>query len=89
MQDAIKIDPRDNVAVALRDLDAGAMIELPPLRVAVQQAVGRGHKFALQPIAQDELVIKYGLPIAHATQPVAAGELIHSQNARTNLSDLD
>ncbi|MEN4656838.1 altronate dehydratase family protein [Pantoea agglomerans] len=89
MQDAIKIDPRDNVAVALRDLDAGAMIELPPLSVAVQQAVGRGHKFALQPIAQDELVIKYGLPIAHATQPVAAGELIHSQNARTNLSDLD
>lgn len=34
-------------------------------------------------------MIKYGLPIAHATQPVAAGELIHSQNARTNLSDLD
>ena len=53
MQDAIKIDPRDNVAVALRDLDAGAMIELPPLSVAVQQAGGCRPKFALQPIAPD------------------------------------
>ncbi|WP_336756609.1 UxaA family hydrolase [Pantoea sp. USHLN298] len=89
MQDAIKIHSRDNVAVALRDLDAGATIEVSALSVALQQAVGRGHKFALQPIAQGELVIKYGLPIAHATQPIVAGELIHSQNARTNLSDLD
>ncbi|ORM78834.1 altronate hydrolase [Pantoea deleyi] len=89
MQDAIRIDPRDNVAVALRDLDAGATVDLATQPVVLQQAVGRGHKFALQPVAQDALVIKYGLPIAHATQPVAAGELIHSQNARTNLSDLD
>lgn len=89
MQDAIKIDPRDNVAVALRDLAAGATVELPPQRVVLHQAVGRGHKFALQPVGQNELVIKYGLPIGHATQPVAAGELIHSQNARTSLSDLD
>lgn len=89
MQDAIKIHSLDNVAVALRDLDAGHTVELPPLTVQLQQAVTRGHKFALRPIAEGELVIKYGLPIAHATQPVAAGEVIHSSNARTNLSDLD
>lgn len=89
MQDAIKIDPRDNVAVALRDLEPGAALSLTERGVTLHQAVGRGHKFALQPIAQGELVIKYGLPIAHATQPIAPGEAIHSQNARTNLSDLD
>ncbi|MEG3110377.1 altronate dehydratase family protein [Pantoea sp. T14] len=89
MQDAIKIHSRDNVAVALRDLEAGSTVELSDVAVTLQQEVGRGHKFALQPIAQRDLVIKYGLPIGHATQPIAKGEVIHSQNSRTNLSDLD
>ncbi|MEZ3501626.1 UxaA family hydrolase [Pantoea sp. KPR_PJ] len=89
MQDAIKIHSLDNVAVALRDLDAGQRIELQQVAVTLQQAITRGHKFALRPLAEGELVIKYGLPIAHATQPIASGELIHSSNARTNLSDLD
>jgi len=89
MQDAIKIHSQDNVAVALRDLDAGQTLDLQQTAVQLQQAVTRGHKFALRPIAEGELVIKYGLPIAHATQPIAAGEVIHSSNARTNLSDLD
>ncbi|MEG3130713.1 altronate dehydratase family protein [Pantoea cypripedii] len=89
MQDAIRIHSRDNVAVALRDLEAHTQVEINNVRVELQQAVGRGHKFALQALATDALVIKYGLPIAHATTPIAAGEIIHSQNARTNLSDLD
>ncbi|MDT0177173.1 altronate dehydratase family protein [Enterobacter sp. BRE11] len=89
MQDAIKIHSQDNVAVALRDLEAGQTIDLQQTAVQLQQAVTRGHKFALRSLAEGELVIKYGLPIAHATQPIAAGEVIHSSNARTNLSDLD
>ncbi|QGY30644.1 UxaA family hydrolase [Pantoea cypripedii] len=89
MQDAIRIHSRDNVAVALRDLEAHTQVDINNVCVELQQAVGRGHKFALQPLATDALVIKYGLPIAHATTPIAAGEIIHSQNARTNLSDLD
>ncbi|MBD9643700.1 altronate dehydratase [Pantoea sp. PNT02] len=89
MQDAIRIHSRDNVAVALRDLPANTQVEINQQAITLQQEVGRGHKFALQPLATDALVIKYGLPIAHATQPIAAGEIIHSSNARTNLSDVD
>jgi altronate hydrolase len=89
MQDAIRIHSRDNVAVALRDLPANTQVEINQQTITLQQEVGRGHKFALQPLAADALVIKYGLPIAHATQPIAAGEIIHSSNARTNLSDVD
>ena len=89
MQDAIRIHSRDNVAVALRDLPANTQVEINQQTITLQQEVGRGHKFALQPLATDALVIKYGLPIAHATQPIAAGEIIHSSNARTNLSDVD
>ncbi|YCI29783.1 altronate dehydratase family protein [Erwinia sp. PK3-005] len=89
MQQAIKIAPRDNVAVALSDLDEGSVLTLDEVTVTLRQPVTRGHKFALRPIAVDEHVIKYGLPIGHATQPIAAGEHVHAQNARTNLSDLD
>ncbi|UQY43658.1 UxaA family hydrolase [Mixta hanseatica] len=89
MQQAIKIAPRDNVAVALSDLDEGSVLTLDEVTVTLRQPVARGHKFALRPIAVDEHVIKYGLPIGHATQPIAAGEHVHAQNARTNLSDLD
>ncbi|MDU6080416.1 MAG: SAF domain-containing protein, partial [Pantoea sp.] len=46
MQDAIKIHSQDNVAVALRDLDAGQTIDLQQTAVQLQQAVTRGHKFA-------------------------------------------
>ncbi|MFJ5161052.1 UxaA family hydrolase [Pantoea sp. NPDC088449] len=89
MQDAIRIHSRDNVAVALRDLPANTQVEINHQLITLQQDVGRGHKFALQPLPNEALVIKYGLPIAHATQPIAAGEMIHSSNARTNLSDVD
>ena len=89
MQDAIKIHSHDNVAVALRDLAAGETVTLPEAHLVLRQAVERGHKFALRSLAPGEQVVKYGLPIAHATRAIASGEVIHAQNARTNLSDLD
>ncbi|MCW1873528.1 altronate dehydratase family protein [Erwinia sp. INIA-01] len=89
MQSLIKIHDLDNVAVALRDLEEGEQVTIGQHSVVLAQPVGRGHKFALQPLETGDLVMKYGLPIGHATRPVAPGEIIHSQNARTNLSDLD
>ena len=86
MQSIIKIHPADNVAVALRDLTANEPTEA---QIPLRQDVVRGHKFALLPIAAGQNIIKYGLPIGHALVDIAAGEHIHSQNAKTNLSDLD
>ncbi|HIF6627133.1 galactarate dehydratase [Acinetobacter baumannii] len=89
MQSTIKIHEQDNVAVALRDLAAGERIELEGAVVKLAQPVARGHKFALGPIAEGEDIIKYGQPIGHALAAIAPGEHIHSQNVKTNLSDLD
>ncbi|PLR47803.1 altronate hydrolase [Chimaeribacter arupi] len=89
MQSIIKIHSLDNVAVALRDLAAGETVTLHDQRLVLPQAVARGHKFALQPIEAGQHIIKYGLPIGHALTAIAEGEHIHSQNAKTNLSDLD
>ena len=89
MQSMVKIHSLDNVAVALRDLAAGETLRIESQDIVLTQSVVRGHKFALQPIAAGEAITKYGLPIGHALDAIAPGEHIHSQNAKTNLSDLD
>lgn len=85
----IKIHSLDNVAVALADLAEGEVVTVDNQTVTLRQAVTRGHKFAVKPIAQGDNVVKYGLPIGHALADIAPGEHIHSHNTRTNLSDLD
>ncbi|MCW6594632.1 altronate dehydratase family protein [Yersinia ruckeri] len=89
MQKTIKIHPLDNVAVALQDLAQGDVINIDDMTITLAQSVVRGHKFALSTIQPDQMIVKYGLPIGHALSLIQAGEHIHSQNAKTNLSDLD
>ena len=47
-----------------------------------------GHKYARRPIAAGENVIKYGMPIGHATCDIAVGEHVHVHNVRTNLGEV-
>ena len=44
-----------------------------------------GHKYALRDIAAGEDVVKYGMPIGHATAPIKKGEHVHTHNLATNL----
>jgi len=83
---ALRIHPADTVATALVDLDAGDLISLDGVSVRLTEAVARGHKLALSPIAKGEAVIKYGFPIGVATAAIAAGAHIHSHNLATALS---
>ncbi|KAA9000645.1 altronate dehydratase [Affinibrenneria salicis] len=89
MQRAIKIHPADNVAVALCDLAAGEHLAPDATPLLLTQPLARGHKFALRALACGETIIKYGLSIGHATQPIGAGEHIHVHNMKTNLSEVD
>ena len=47
-----------------------------------------GHKYALRDIAAGENVVKYGMPIGHATAPIARGEHVHVHNVATNLGEV-
>ncbi len=86
MADFIKINPADNVIIALKDFSTGEIISIEEKELEVVNDVPKGHKIALVPIAENEDIIKYGAPIGHATQAIAAGEHIHVQNLKTNLS---
>ena len=82
MIEYIKINPEDNVAVALSDLQQGSCY----LGVTLLQNITKGHKFALANIKKGQNVIKYGAPIGAATQDIAVGEHVHTHNMATNLS---
>ena len=84
----IKIHPLDTVIVALDDLKAGEVFTIDNQSVELLQSIERGHKIAIQPIAKGDNVIKYGYPIGHATRDISVGELVHTQNLRTNLSEV-
>ena len=82
----LKIGRTDNVAVALTDLAAGESPVIDGVAVTLREPVGRGHKFALKPIARGEDVIKYDMPIGHAKSDIAPGMFVHTHNLATNLS---
>ncbi|WP_346854977.1 altronate dehydratase family protein [uncultured Draconibacterium sp.] len=86
MADYIKINPLDNVVIALKNFSEGETIAVDGQELKVVNDVPKGHKIALVSIAENEDIIKYGAPIGHATQIISAGEHIHVQNIKTNLS---
>lgn len=44
-----------------------------------------GHKYARRVLRAGEDVVKYGMPIGHATRDIAVGEHVHVHNLATNL----
>lgn len=84
MKEYIKINNKDNVIVALTELQAGASAE----GVVAGEVIPAGHKMALTDIAEGEEIIKYGCRIGFAKEPIKAGNWIHTHNVKTALGDI-
>jgi len=83
---AIKISPKDNVAVALRPIPKGTAVPLGGGAVVAAEDIPQGHKMAVAPIRAGEAIVKYGFPIGRALADAAPGAWMHTHNVRTNLS---
>jgi altronate hydrolase len=77
---AIRVHPRDNVAVVAADVRAGDVVRLDDGEVRAVEAIPRGSKVTLGPIACGEAVVRYGEEIGRATKDIAAGEYVHTHN---------
>ncbi|MBS6194949.1 MAG: altronate dehydratase [Clostridiales bacterium] len=88
MEKYIKIHPDDKVAVALCPLKAGTLVSIDHKDITLSEDIPQGHKFALEDLAQNEAVIKYGYPIGLTKEPVKAGSWIHVHNMQTGLGGL-
>lgn len=76
--DVVRLSQRDNVVIALRDLEPGA--DVAEVGTALSSSVPRGHKIATAPIAKGESVYRYGQIIGEAKADIAPGEHVHVQN---------
>ena len=88
MQDVIKINQEDNVAVALRPIAKGETLEIGGISVTTLEEIPQGHKVALAPVEEDGEVVKYGFRIGFAKEAIAKGQWVHVHNLKTALGDL-
>ena len=88
MKSFIKINPSDNVAVALIPLQKNTVIKLDDTTLTLTEDIMQGHKFSLKNLKPGDSIIKYGTPIGHATAEIPAGSWIHTHNLKTGLGDL-
>ncbi|MDR0385748.1 MAG: altronate dehydratase family protein [Prevotellaceae bacterium] len=84
----IKISPADNVAVAVEKLSAGEQITVDSETIALLNDIPAGHKIALLNFAAGDNIIKYGLPIGHATEIIRQGAPVNEKNIKTNLEGI-
>lgn len=81
---AIVLDPRDSVAVALVDLAPGQKCSVrvgqTVHQVELREKVPFGHKVALYPIARGASVLKYGEVIGDSTANIEQGAWVHLHN---------
>lgn len=87
MKRFLKINPADNVCVALDLLKAGETVNVDGVEVTVKEDIENGHKFALRDLKAGENVIKYGYAIGHALSDIPQGAWVHTHNLKTNLHD--
>ncbi|MGN0514806.1 MAG: UxaA family hydrolase [Lachnospiraceae bacterium] len=88
MQEIIKINSSDNVAVALKPISKGTSLDVAGTTVVTVEDIPQGHKFAIKPIKKGEPVIKYGFRIGNAQEDIETGAWIHTHNIKTALGDL-
>ena len=85
MKDYIKINPSDNVAVAISTLSNGQEVNVDGVTFNLVSDIPAGHKFALKDIKEGENVIKYGFPIGHAKHDISMGSFLDDHDIKTNL----
>jgi altronate dehydratase small subunit len=84
-----QIQPQDNVATVIDDVVAGPVELIGAARgeIAANEKISRGHKIALRDIAAHEAVMKFGVRIGHATQPIQRGTWVHLHNLASDLDE--
>ncbi|MCQ2450820.1 MAG: altronate dehydratase family protein [Clostridia bacterium] len=78
----VKINEKDNVAVALTNLSKGDVIEG---NITLLSDIPMGHKIALCDITKQNKIIKYGFSIGCAKCDIPKGSHVHSHNVKSDV----
>ncbi len=79
---ALKLDARDNVAIALEDLPKGGHVLVTGVDYELATDVPAKYKFPTQDLAAGDPVMMYGVLVGKAVAPIRRGEVITVRNLR-------
>ena len=82
MKKVLKVNPKDNVVVALMDLYAGEIVDLDGTPYNVLTDTKAKHKFAGEHFEAGEQIIMYGVVVGKANQTIQKGEVITTENVK-------
>jgi altronate hydrolase len=87
---ALKINEKDNVAIAMHDVKKGEAVVVDGQELLeVLENIEAGHKIALASLATGEKVYRYGEPIVEATSGIKRGEWVHVHNTQPIKGELE
>ena len=93
MRNAMIIDGKDNVAVAIEPIAKGDtvtyLLDGEEKSLTALQDITIYHKLAVKDIAKGEPVVKYGEHIGIATCDIKAGEHVHEHNVEGHRENLE
>jgi altronate dehydratase len=78
--------PGDNVAIAIRRIEAGSFVRIGGVPRQLGHTVLEGHRFAVQPIAPGEALLSWGQPFGVALRLIAPGEYVSNQSMLDGLA---
>lgn len=78
----LKVDQKDNIAVAITDLEEGLSISIDNTKYRIRESIRQKHKFALKDFDQGDEVIMYGVLVGNATKPIPQGSAITVHNIK-------
>ncbi|MFT5165644.1 MAG: altronate hydrolase [Saprospiraceae bacterium] len=85
----LKIHPKDNVIVALRDLEAGETVRLDGRTYTLSEKIPGKHKFTTKNFEIGDAIIMYGVLIGKATRPIPEGCRISRENVVHAVDNFD
>jgi altronate hydrolase len=83
----IHLHPRDNVLIALENLEAGKKISFRGMEFRLRQQVPAKHKFSIASLKPGDAVIMYGITVGKATRRIPVAELISTHNVTNALEE--
>lgn len=78
----IYLDSRDNVAVAITNLEKGTIIQLGTSEIVIGEYIKQKHKFALKDFVVGDEVIMYGVLVGKAIIDIVKGTAITTENLK-------
>ncbi len=78
--DAIVLNPKDNVAVVLREVAPYESLQIGDGDVTALDRIPYGHKIARRDIPEGGLILKYGMPVGRAKSDIPNGGHVHMHN---------